>query len=158
MVETMLEVFGVVLALRIGSFIHGLKRTNFCINSCNLLIIKISLSCLLFFILVFRMTTESFEEFADRFVSEVTSYFIKIYRHKVKITSDCIKIQMYCYDNWEEIDFKAIHAICNDVTKQNIDALKVFNFNKIVFFSFDGEQGKLTVKWLKVLYIENECS
>ena len=148
----MLEVFGVVLALRIGSFIHELKRTNFCINSCNFLIIKISLSCLLFFILVFRMTTESFEEFADRFVSEVTSYFIKIDRHKVKITSDCIKIQMYSYeDDWEEIDFKAIHAICKDVTKQNIDALKVFNFNEIVFFSFDGEQRKLTLKWLKVL-------
>ena len=97
------------------------------------------------------MTTESFEEFADRFVSEVTSYFIKIDRHKVKITSDYIKIQMYCYDDWEKIDFKAIHAICNDVTKQNIDALKVFNFNKIVFFSFDGEQGILTVKWLKVI-------
>ena len=147
----MLEVFGVVLALRIGSFIHGLKRTNFCINSCNFLIIKISLSCLVFFILVFRMTAESFEEFADRFVSEVTSYFIKIDRHKVKITADCIKIQMYCYDNWEEIDFKAIHAICNDVTKQNIDALKVFNFDKIVFFSFNGENGKLTVKRLKAL-------
>ena len=62
------------------------------------------------------MTTESFEEFADRFVSEVTSYFMKIDRHKFKITSDCIKIQMYCYDDWEKIDFKAIHAICNDVT------------------------------------------
>ena len=97
------------------------------------------------------MTTESFEEFADRFVSEVTSYFIKIDRHKVKISSDVIKIQMYCYDNWEEIDFKAIHAICNDVTKQNINALKVFNFDKIVFFSFNGEKGKLTVKWLKAL-------
>ena len=97
------------------------------------------------------MTTEYFEEFADRFVSEVTSYFIKIDRHKVKITSDCIKIQMYSYDNWEEIDFKAIHAICKDVTKQNIDALKFFNFNEIVFFSFDGKQRKLTVKWLKVL-------
>ena len=98
------------------------------------------------------MTTESFEEFADRFVSEVTSYFIKIDWHKIKITSDCIKIQMYSYeDDWEEIDFKAIHAICNDVTKQNIDALKVFNFNKNLFFSFDGEKGKLTVKWLKVL-------
>ena len=97
------------------------------------------------------MTTESFEEFADRFVSEVTSYFIKIDQHKVKITSDCIKIQIYCYDDWEELDFKAIHAICNDVTKQNFDALKIFNFDKIVFFSFDGETGKLTVKWLKVL-------
>ena len=68
------------------------------------------------------MTTEYFEEFADRFVSEVTSYFIKIDRHKVKITSDCIKIQMYS-----------------------------INFNEIVFFSFDGKQRKLTVKWLKVL-------
>ena len=97
------------------------------------------------------MTTESFEEFADRFVSEVTSYFIKIDQHKVKITSDCIKIQMYCYDNWEEIDFKAIHAICNDVTKQNIDALKAFNFDKIVFSSFNGEKGKLTVQWSKIL-------
>ena len=97
------------------------------------------------------MTTESFEEFADRFVCEVTSNFIKIDRHKVKITSKCKKIQMYCYENWEEIDFKAIQAICNDVTKQNIDALKAFNFNKIVFFSFNGEKGKLTVKWLKVL-------
>ena len=98
------------------------------------------------------MTTESFEEFADRFVSEVTSYFVKIDQHKVKITSECIKIQMYCYENWEEIDFKAIHAICNDVTKQNIDALKAFNFdNKIVFFSFNGEKGKLTVQWSKIL-------
>ena len=97
------------------------------------------------------MTTESFEEFSDRFVSEVTSYFTKIDRHKVKISSDVIKIQMYCYDNWEEIDFQAIHAICNDVTKQNINALKVFNFDKIVFFSFNGEKGKLTVKRLKAL-------
>ena len=95
--------------------------------------------------------SESFEEFANRFVSEVTSYFIKIDQHKVKITSDCIKIQMYCYDDWEEIDFKTIHAICNNVTKQNIDALKAFNFDKIVFFSFNGEKGNLTVKWLKAL-------
>ena len=29
---------------------------------------------------------------------------------------------------------------------------KVFNFNEIVFFSFDGEQRKLTVKWLKNKY------
>ena len=42
------------------------------------------------------MTTESFEEFADRFVSEVTSHFIKVDNHKVKITSDIIKIQIYC--------------------------------------------------------------
>ena len=97
------------------------------------------------------MTTESFEEFADRFVSEVTSYFIKIDRHKVKISSDCIKIQMYCYEKWEEIDFKAIHAICNDVTKQNINALEAFNFSKFVFFSFNGEKGKLTIKWSKSL-------
>ena len=69
------------------------------------------------------MTTKSFEEFADRFVSEVTSYFIKIDHHKVKISSDSIKIQMYCYENWEEIDLKAIHAICNDVTKSNIESL-----------------------------------
>ena len=96
--------------------------------------------------------SESLEKFANRFVSEVTSYFIKIDRHKVKITSDCIKIQMYCYDNWEEIDFKAIHAICNDVTKQNINALKAFNFDKFsFFFSFNGEKGKLTIKWLKAL-------
>ena len=97
------------------------------------------------------MKAESFEEFADRFVSEVTSYFIKIDRHKVKISSNCIKIQMYCYENWEEIDFKAIHAICNDVTKSNIKSLKAFNFDKIVFFSFHGEKRKLTVKWLKAL-------
>ena len=97
------------------------------------------------------MTTESFGEFADRFVSEVTSHFIKIDRHKVKISSDVIKIQIYCYDDWEEIDFKAIHAICIDVTKQNISALKAFNFDKIVFFAFNGEKGKLTVKWLKAL-------
>ena len=97
------------------------------------------------------MSTESFEKFTDRFVSEVTSYFVKIDRHKVKITSECIKIQMYCYDNWEEIDFKAIHAICNDITKQNIDALKAFNFSKIVFFSFNCEKGKLTVQWSEVL-------
>ena len=97
------------------------------------------------------MATESFEEFANRFVSEVTSCFIKIDRHKVKISSDCIKIQMYCYENWEEIDFKAIHAICNDITKSNIESLKAFNFDKIVFFSFNGEKGKLTVKWLKAL-------
>ena len=97
------------------------------------------------------MTTESFEEYADRFVSEVTSYFIKIDQHKVKISSDVIKIQMYCYDNWEEIDFKTIHAICDDVTKKNISELKGFNFDKIFFFSFNGEKGKLTVKWLKAL-------
>ena len=58
---------------------------------------------------------------------------------------------MYCYNDWEEIDFKAIHAICNDVTRLNINALKAFNFDKIVFFSFNGEKGILTVKWLKAL-------
>ena len=49
---------------------------------------------------------------------------------------------MYSYeDDWEEIDFKAIHAICNDVTKQNIDALKVFNFNKNLFFHLMVKRG-----------------
>ena len=69
------------------------------------------------------MQTESFEEFADRFVSEVTSHLIKIDNHKVKITSDIIKIQIYCYEEWEEIDFRAIFAICNNVTKKNIAEL-----------------------------------
>ena len=97
------------------------------------------------------MTTESFEEFADRFVSDVTSLSIKVDHHKVQTTSDTIKIQIYCCEDWEEIDFKAIHAICNDVTKKNISELNAFNFDKIFFFSFNGEKGKLTVKWLKAL-------
>ena len=35
--------------------------------------------------------------------------------------------------------------------KKNISELKAFNFDKIVFFSFNGEKQKVIVKWLKVL-------
>ena len=94
-----------------------------------------------------EMTTESYEQFADRIVSEVTSYFVKIDCHKVKITSDKIKIQMYCYENWEEVDFKVIHSICNDITKANKEAFKQFNFSTIVFFAFHGEWSKISDKY-----------
>ena len=97
------------------------------------------------------MTTESFEEFADRFVPDLTSHFIKVDDHKVKITSDTIKVQVYFLEGWEEIDVRALHAICNDVTKKNIVELEAFKFEKIFFFSFNGEKGKITVKWLKAL-------
>ena len=97
------------------------------------------------------MTTESFEEFTDRFISNITSQFISVDDHKVKITPDTIKIQVFFPEGFEEIDIRALYGICNDETKKNIDELKAFNFDKIVFFSFNGEKQKVTVKWLKVL-------
>ena len=41
---------------------------------------------------------------------------------------------MYCYDDWEEIDFKAIHAICNDVTNKTLTHLKFLILIKLSFF------------------------
>ena len=64
------------------------------------------------------MTTKSFEEFADRFVSDLASHFLKVDDHKVKITSDTIKIQVFFLEGWEEIDVRTLYAICNDVTKK----------------------------------------
>ena len=95
------------------------------------------------------MTTESFEEFTTRFLSNITSQFIV--DHKVKVTSDTIKIQVFFPEGFDEIDIRALYGICNDETKKNIAELKSFNFDKIVFFSFNSEKGKVTVKCLKIL-------
>ena len=78
------------------------------------------LDCFDIFILIFRMTTESFEVFADRFMSDLTSHFIKVDDHKVKITSDTIKVQIYFLESGEEIDVRALYVICNDVTKKTL--------------------------------------
>ena len=96
------------------------------------------------------MTTKSFEEFTDKFLSNITSKFINV-KHKVTVTINTIKITVYFPEDFEEIDIRALYAICNDETKKNIAELEAFNFDKILFFSFDGEKGKVTIKWLKIL-------
>ena len=91
--------------------------------------------------------SESFEEFAERFLSDLKSYFKKIDSYKSDVTSDMIKMRMYCFEQWEEIDFKSIHAICNDLSKKYKSEFAVFNISTLPFFYFNGEKGKLTVKW-----------
>ena len=61
--------------------------------------------------------SESFEEFTERFLSDLSSHFKKIGSYKSKVTCDKIKMQMYCYEQWEKIDLKAIHSICNELTE-----------------------------------------
>ena len=91
--------------------------------------------------------SELFEEFAERFLSDLKSYFKKIDSYKSDVTADMIKIRMYCFDQWEEIDFKSIHAICSDLSKKYKSEFVVFDISTNPFFYFIGEKGKLTVKW-----------
>ena len=97
------------------------------------------------------MSDESFYEFPERFILDVTSQFVEENSHKVFANTNTIKIKVYFSDGWKEIDVRALHAICNDATKKHIAELKTFNFDKIFFFSFNPEKGKITVKWLKAL-------
>ena len=99
------------------------------------------------------MTTESFEAFTSGFLSKITSQ-INIHC-EVKVTSDVIKLKVYFPESWEDIDIRILHSIVFDETKKNSSELEAFNFDKLVFFSFDGSKGKVTVKWLKILYGEN---
>ena len=93
--------------------------------------------------------SESFEEFTERFLSDLGGHFKKIDSYKSKVTCDKIKMQMYCYEQWEEIDLKAIHSICNKLTEKYKSEFGTFNFSNFSFFSFNGEKGKITVKWFK---------
>ena len=45
-------------------------------------------------------------------------------------------MQMYCYEQWEEIDLKAIHSICNELTEKYKSEFAAFNFSKFSFFFF----------------------
>ena len=91
--------------------------------------------------------SESFEEFAERFLSDLKSYFKKIDSYKSDAAADMIKISLYCFDQWEEIDLNSIHAFCNDLSKKYKSEFAVFDISTHPFFYFNGENGKLTFKW-----------
>ena len=91
--------------------------------------------------------SELYEEFTERFLSDLKSYFKKIDSSKSDVTSDMIKIRMYCSVQWEEIDFKCIHQICIGLAKKYKSEFAVFNISNTPFFYFNGEKGKLTIKW-----------
>ena len=97
------------------------------------------------------MRFESFDEFAIEFINQLISEFTDIVHHKFLITSEQIKLQLYCEEKWEEIDLRALHSICKEATNKYIDELKLFNFDKIFFSSSNPEKGKITVKWVKIL-------
>ena len=86
--------------------------------------------------------SESFEDFTERFLSDLSSHFKKIDSYKSKVTSDKIKMKMYCYEQWEEIDLNAIHSICNALSEKYKSEFITFNFSSFSFFSFNGEKGK----------------
>ena len=91
--------------------------------------------------------SESFEEFAERVLSDLKSYFKEIDSYKSDVTSDMIKINLYCFDQWEEIDLNSIHTFCNDLSKKYKSEFAVFGISTHPFFYFNGENGKLTFKW-----------
>ena len=94
-----------------------------------------------------KRMSESFEAFAERFLSDLKRYFKEIVSYKSDVTSSMIKIRMYYFEQWDEIDFKTIHAICNGLSKKYQSEFVVFNISSVPFFYFNGEKGKLTVKW-----------
>ena len=94
------------------------------------------------------MATESFRVFTSRFLSNITAQINIPY--ETFVTSDVIKLKLYS-ESFDDIDIKILNAIVNDETKKNISELELFNFDKIVFFSFNGSKGKVTVKRLKIL-------
>ena len=91
--------------------------------------------------------SESYEEFTERFLSDLKSYFTGIDSYKSDVTSKMIKMKMYCYEQWEEIDFKCIHHICIDLGKKYKSEFAVFNISNTPILYFNGEKGKLTAKW-----------
>ena len=93
------------------------------------------------------MATELFEVFTSRFLSKITSQ-INIHC-EVKVTSDVIKLKVYFPESFEDIDIRILYAIVDTIV--NAIELEAFNFDKLVFFSFNGSKGKVTVKWLKIL-------
>ena len=102
-----------------------------------------------FFIL--GMSEASFYEFANKFIKDLVSHFTEDIRHEFLVTTSSIKLKTFFEEEWEEIDVRALHTIANDVTKKYIDEHRLFNFDKIFYFSFNPEKGKITVKWLKSL-------
>ena len=91
--------------------------------------------------------SESYEEFTERFLSDLKSYFTGIDSYKSDVTFGMFRMKMYCSEQWEEIDFKCIQQICIDLGKKYESEFAVFNISKTPSFYFDGEKGKLTAKW-----------
>ena len=85
------------------------------------------------------MSDESLYEFAKRFILDITSQFVEKNSHKVFASSNTIKIKVYFSDGWKEIGVRVLHTICNEASKKHIAELKIFNFDKIFFFSFNPE-------------------
>ena len=94
------------------------------------------------------MISESFKAFTSKFLLDITPQ-INI-PCKVEVTSDVIKLKVYS-ESFEDNDIRILHAIVNDKMQKNIVELKSFDFDKIVYFSFNGSKGKVTVMWVKIL-------
>ena len=97
------------------------------------------------------MEFESFDEFAIELVKDIIFNFTEIIHHKFYITSEQIRFQLYCEEEWEEIDLRALHSICKETANKYSEELKRFNLDKIFFSSSNPEKGKITVKWVKIL-------
>ena len=90
--------------------------------------------------------SESFAEFAERFVLDLKNYFKDDDVFKSNITPNVIKVGI-CFNCWEEIDFKFIHKICIDSSKNFKTEFFNFNINDLPFFIFIPQKRKLTIKW-----------
>ena len=95
------------------------------------------------------MEAVELNEFANDFIKEIISHFIEKVHHKFLISADIIRLQLYCEEEWESIDFRALHSICKETTNNFINQLELLNFDKKFLISSTPEKGKVTVCWFK---------
>ena len=90
--------------------------------------------------------SESYEEFTERFLTDLQNKFKDIDSYKSSVSGRIIKMKMYGKE-WEQVDYMCLHQICIELGRKYKSEFEIFKISDTPILYVNGEKGKVTAKW-----------